>query len=53
MRILNQPWLEVKAALLAESEEGKRLRQSSSFCGILSPQERWAIYRQWAIRETG
>ena len=35
-----------RAVLLDESEEGQRLRQSSPFCGILTPRERWAIYRE-------
>lgn len=45
MEILEHPWAEIRAILLDESEEGKRLRQSDPFCGILTPQERWAIYR--------
>ncbi|MBE7504140.1 MAG: hypothetical protein HS113_28410 [Verrucomicrobiales bacterium] len=48
--ILERPWEEVRAVLLDESEMGQRLRQSDPFCGILSPQERWEIYR--AHRET-
>lgn len=43
--ILEKPWPEVKAILLDPSEEGKRLRQSSPFVGILTPQERWSFYR--------
>ena len=43
--ILGRPWEEIRAALLDDSEEGQRLRQSDPFCGILTPQERWAIYR--------
>ena len=44
--ILQGDWATVRAVLLDESEEGQRLRQSSPFCGILSPKERWAIYRR-------
>jgi hypothetical protein len=49
-RILERPWEEVREVLLDPSEEGRRLRQSDPFCGILTPRERWAIYR--AYRET-
>lgn len=45
--ILEKPWEDVRAVLLDESEEGKRLRQSNPFCGVLSPRERWAIYREF------
>jgi hypothetical protein len=50
--LLEQPWEAVRAILLDESEEGQRLRQSDPFCGILTPEERWAIYREAAERET-
>ena len=45
--LLRQPWAEVRAALLEESEEGCRRRQNSPFAGVLPPQQRWAIYRQF------
>jgi hypothetical protein len=48
--ILERPWDEVRALLLDESEEGQRLRQTDPFCGILSPQERWQIYREAGSR---
>src|SRR5258705_14023213 len=48
--ILERPWEEIREVLLDESEEGRRLRQSDPFCGILTPPERWDIYR--AYRET-
>lgn len=44
--IMERPWEEIRAVLLDESEEGKRLRQNDPFCGILTPEERWAIYRE-------
>lgn len=44
--ILARPWEEVRSLLLEESDEGQRLRQSDPFCGILTRQERWAIYRE-------
>jgi hypothetical protein len=46
--ILNQEWDQVRAVLLDEHEEGRRLRQSSPFCGILSPKKRWDIYRRFS-----
>lgn len=46
--ILDRPWAEIRARLLDPSEEGRRLRQSNPFCGILSPRERWAIYREFS-----
>jgi hypothetical protein len=44
LRILDQPWEKIRVVLLDEGEEGRRLRQNDPFCGILTPQERWAIY---------
>ena len=49
LRILNQQWEYVRALLLSEDELGQRLRQSSPFCGIISPKTRWAIYRQFSL----
>jgi hypothetical protein len=43
--LLDRPWEQIRAVLLQEDEEGKRLRQSSPFVGILTPQERWSLYR--------
>jgi len=42
----------VRAVLLDESDEGQRLRQSDPFCGVLTPRERWEIYRQAAADAT-
>jgi hypothetical protein len=50
LEILRRPWAEIRALLLDESELGRRLRQSDPFCGILTPEERWEIYR--TCRET-
>jgi len=47
LAILERPWEEIRQVLLDESETGRRLRQSDPFCGILTPQERWAIYRAY------
>ena len=46
--ILQQPWEQIREVLLDESENGKRLRQSDPFCGILTPRERWEIYREFS-----
>ena len=46
--ILEQDWDHVRLVLLDESENGKRLRQSNPFCGVLSPRERWDIYEQFS-----
>jgi hypothetical protein len=46
LEILDRPWEQVREVLLDESEEGQRLRQSDPFCGILTPRERWEIYRE-------
>lgn len=43
--ILQKPWQEIRRTLLDPGEEGKRLRQSSPFVGILTPQERWTFFR--------
>ena len=44
--LLEKPWDEIRTILLDESEEGQRLRQTDPFCGILTPAERWQIYRE-------
>jgi len=46
-RILERSWSEIRQVLLDESEEGKRLRQNSPFAGVLSPRQRWDIYRRF------
>lgn len=46
-RILEGSWDDVRRVLLDPSEEGRRLRQSDPFCGILTPEERWEIYRRF------
>lgn len=47
LEILDGDWESIRSVLLDPEEEGRRLRQSSPFCGVLSPQERWAIYRRF------
>ncbi len=46
--LLGQEWESVRKVLLDDSEEGRRLRQSTPFCGILTPQERWEIYGRFS-----
>lgn len=47
-KLLEHDWPHVRAALLDEGEYGRRLRQSSPFAGVLSPAERWAIFKRWS-----
>lgn len=51
LTILERPWPEIRRILLSDSEESRRLRQSDPFCGILTPHERWEIYREAAQHE--
>ncbi|MEA2235696.1 MAG: hypothetical protein QOC81_420 [Thermoanaerobaculia bacterium] len=51
MVILQRSWPEIRTILLDDSEEGRRLRQNDPFCGILTPVERWEIYREAARNE--
>lgn len=51
MAILERPWPEIRRILLEDSDESQRLRQSDPFCGILTPTERWEIYREAARNE--
>ena len=46
--ILQLEWEEIRPILLDPGEEGQRLRQSNPFCGVLSPRERWEIYRRFS-----
>jgi hypothetical protein len=41
--LLRRNVFEICALLIAETEEGQRLRQNSPFVGILSPEEVWEI----------
>jgi len=47
--ILKRPLEEVLALMVEDSEKMTAMRQSSPFAGILTPQERWAIYDQFAL----
>lgn len=46
LAILEQPWSTIRAVLLATDEDATRLRQNTPFVGILSKDERRAIYEQ-------
>lgn len=45
-RILNLPVTDICSILIAMTEEGQRLRQSSPFVGIFPPAEIWALKRR-------
>ena len=47
-----EDWSGIRRALLDDSDEGRRRRQNSPFCGILTPGERWAIYRDFRNHDT-
>jgi hypothetical protein len=47
-QILEQDWSRIRLILVDEGENGASLRQSSPFCGVLSPKERWAIFKRWS-----
>lgn len=42
-RLMKKPWTELREILLDPSQEGRRLRQSHPFVGILTSQERGEI----------
>jgi len=42
-QLLTRPVGDLCAALIAETDEGQRIRQNSPFAGILSPREVWDI----------
>ena len=45
--LLQQPWPVIRARYTDPGEDGCRLRQNSPFCGLLTPRERWAFFRNW------
>lgn len=47
-QLLSGNWETIRPLLLEESEYGKRLRQNSPFCGILTPEERRHILRYYS-----
>lgn len=51
-RLLDGPFPVLLALLEGTSENATRLRQSSPFCGILTPGERTGILREFQARES-
>ena len=43
----NQSLEKILDFMVSDSERAKRLRQSSPFAGVLTPQERWRIYEAY------
>jgi len=43
---------EILAFLRSDSEKARRLRQSSPFCGLLTPEERLEIFREYEAART-
>ncbi|MHB8254226.1 MAG: hypothetical protein ACYDEV_11125 [Acidiferrobacter sp.] len=50
--ILAEPLETILATMVARTEEGDRLRQSSPFCGIVSQARRMEIFREVYPRES-
>ena len=46
-KILEDSMEEILAFMVSPTERARRLRQSSPFSGILTPQERWKIYESF------
>ena len=51
-RLLSGPFNDLLALMEATDERATRLRQSSPFCGILTPEERLGIIREFQARES-
>ncbi|MEW6669966.1 MAG: hypothetical protein AB1512_32550 [Thermodesulfobacteriota bacterium] len=47
--ILTRPIAEIIEVLRSRDEKARRLRQSSPFCGLLTPGERWRIYESFTV----
>lgn len=47
--ILGRPLPEIIHVLVSPDENARRLRQSSPFCGLLTPRERWRIYESFTV----
>ena len=43
VEILKRPWSEIREILLAETDEGQRLRSTAPFVGIVTEDEGWQI----------
>ena len=46
-QLLTLPLDELRRRMVEESEHMTALRQSSPFAGVLTPRERWTIYREY------
>jgi len=46
-KILRKPLAQILDLIISTGEEARQLRQSSPFCGILTPRERWKIYESF------
>ena len=46
-KLLARPVVEICEVLLAESDEGQRLRQNSPFAGVLTNVERFTLLKAW------
>lgn len=44
--LLAQEWPAIRKMMLDPGDDGQRRRQSSPFTGILTPKERWKLYRE-------
>lgn len=49
--LLDGPFEKLLAVILLDSQEMRAMRQCSPFAGILTPQERWAVYAKFRIHE--
>ena len=47
-KILEKSEEDLLAFLFSRDEKARQLRQSSPFCGILTPRERWKIYEAFS-----
>jgi len=47
--ILKRPLSDIRQVLVSKDEDARSLRQSSPFCGLLSPRERWRIYESFTV----
>lgn len=47
--ILARPLPDIIDVLLSRDERATNLRQSSPFCGLLTPHERWRVYESFTV----
>ena len=50
--LIEKSFQDILALLRDESEEANRLRQSNPFAGVLTPQERWKILKEYDPQST-